>query len=233
MKISHPVRALGRSVVRAMPGPLADAMRGAKRAFVNRRGAANVFRDIYVGNAWDGTESVSGPGSTMAATANIRAALPGLIDELGINVLLDVPCGDAFWIGQCLPPGLRYIGGDVVPEIVAHNKKTRPEMGTFDVLDLVNDPLPKADLILVRDCFIHLPNKMVRQALENIKRADARFLLTTTFPHESGNSDIELGGYRPVNLMASPFELGKPERILLDEDGTRRNGKHLGLWKLH
>lgn len=232
MKSATPVRAFGRAIVGALPQPMAEMLRGVKRAVINRRGSAAVFRDIYVNNEWDGTESVSGPGSTLAATENVRAVLPGLLSELGVETLLDVPCGDAHWITTCLPAGVRYIGGDVVPDIVDRNQKVRSHLGTFEVIDLVNDRLPAADLILVRDCFIHLPNHMILQAISNIRRADIGYMLTTTFPHETANGDIELGGYRPVNLTAAPFGLRAPGKLILDEDGVRKNGKHLGLWKL-
>lgn len=232
MRPSHPVRAFGRSFVGLLPRPLGDSLRRAKRAIVNARGTTAVFRDIYAGNEWDGTDSVSGPGSSMAATANVRAALPDLLMDLGVKSLLDVPCGDAFWISACLPAGITYTGGDVVPELIQYNRLTKSQLGTFCVLDLVSSPLPTADLILVRDCFIHLPNHMIIEALLNIRRSDIRYLLTTTFPQEPVNQDIELGGYRPVNLTLDPFGLVEPDRLILDEDGVRQNGKHLGLWKL-
>lgn len=232
MKSATPARTFGRAIVRALPQPMAEMLRGVKRAVINRKGSAAVFRDIYVNNEWDGTESVSGPGSTLAATENVRAVLPGLLFDLGVETLLDVPCGDAHWITTCLPACVRYIGGDVVTEIIDRNRKARPLFGTFEVIDLVKDPLPAADLILVRDCFIHLPNHMVLQAIANIRRADIKYMLTTTFPNDPPRADIELGGFRPVNLSAAPFGLPVPERLILDEDGVRKNGKHLGLWKL-
>jgi SAM-dependent methyltransferase len=232
MRFSHPVRALGRSLVGLLPRPLGDALRQAKREIINARGAAAVFRGIYKENGWDGTESVSGPGSSMAATAHVRAALPGLLNDLGVKSLLDVPCGDAFWIGACLPSDVAYTGGDVVPELIAYNRRNRPEFGVFSVLNLATDPLPPADLILVRDCFIHLPNRMIIEALANIRRADIRYLLTTTFPGVPENIEIELGGFRPVNLTLRPIGLPEPDCLLIDEDEAGKSGKHLGLWNL-
>ena len=215
-----------------MPHPIAEAMRGVKRAILNTRGNSNVFRDIYLNNRWDGTESVSGPGSTMEATEGIRVTLPRLISELNVLTLLDLPCGDVHWISRCLPPSIRYLGGDVVPDIIERNRKALPELGTFQVIDLATDPLPEADLILVRDCFIHLPNRMILKSIANIRSAKIRYFLSTTFPNESTNQDIEIGGYRPINLVAPPFGLPAPERYVLDEEGSSQSGKHLGLWKM-
>lgn len=232
MKPNHPLRALGRSVVGALPSPMADALREAKRSLLNKRPTSEVFRDIYKSNAWDGTESVSGPGSTMAATASVRAELPGLIERLGIRTLLDVPCGDAYWISECLPPGVSYIGGDIVPELIEENRRIRPNVGQFIVLDLIKDPLPKADLLMVRDCFIHLPNKIVLEAIANIRRSPITYVLTTTFPREASLQDIELGGYRPINLVLPDIGLAPPIAVFLDEDGVHPNGKCLGLWRV-
>lgn len=229
MTASNSLRNLGRKALGYLPAPIAEGVRATKRAILNRRAAADVFRGIFVENGWDGTESVSGPGSTMAASANIRAALPGLLSELGVRSFLDAPCGDAFWISTCFPPDVRYIGADIVPEIVERNRLERSRLGEFRVLDLVADDLPQVDLILVRDCFIHLPNGWVRKALANIRRAKIRYLLTTTFPELSGNPDIEVGGFRPVNLQAAPFSLPPPERLIVESESAR---KQLGLWRL-
>ena len=232
MKPNHPLRALGRTVVASLPKPVSEALRGAKRSLLNQRQASDVFRRIYKNNEWDGTESISGPGSTLAATTGPRAVLPGLIEQLGVHTLLDIPCGDAHWISTCLPEGVAYIGGDIVPELVERNRRTCASFGTFAVLDLVSDELPRADLLLVRDCFIHLPNAMVRKAIANIRRAPITYLLTTTFPNETTLTDIELGGYRPINLTLREFGLPPPLLVSLDEDGVRANGKSLGLWRV-
>jgi hypothetical protein len=229
MKINHPLRKFGRAVVGAMPAPLAEQIRGVKRAVLNRRSATAVFRGIYVDNEWDGAESVSGPGSSLAATANIRAALPGLIRDLGVKTLLDVPCGDAYWISTCLPPGVSYIGGDIVPELIERNTKDHGAFGTFRTIDIIKDPLPAADLILLRDCFIHLSNAMVVEALANIRRASITYLLTTTYTGIAANIDIELGGFRPVDLTLAPMRLPAPQRLNGESEGQ---GKCIGLWRV-
>jgi hypothetical protein len=229
MKASTSLSRRRRKALSYLPDPIADSLRAAKRAVLNRRPPADVFRRIFVENAWDGTESVSGPGSTMAASANIRAALPRLLRELNVRTLLDAPCGDAHWISTCLPTDVRYIGGDIVAEIIERNRTEWSGLGEFLVMDLVSDDLPEADLILVRDCFIHLPNAWVRKALANIQRAKIGYLLTTTFPDLVANADIEVGGFRPVNLQASPFNLPPPERLVVESESAF---KQLGLWRL-
>ena len=226
------MRRVAQKLLNTLPPTLSDRLRAAKRSLLNRRSASQVFSKIHSGNSWDGTESVSGPGSTMAATANIREALPGLLEEFGIKTILDVPCGDAYWIGKCLPQGVTYIGGDIVPEIIKKNKLEKADLGEFIVCDLVTDELPNADLIIVRDCFIHLPNEMIRQAFENIKKAKIKYMLTTTYQGLGENIDIELGGFRPVDLTLEPFALPKPIRSILESGEAESSGKGMGLWNV-
>jgi len=62
-----------------------------------------------------------------------------------------------------------YIGGDiVVPLIVSVADKYSSPTRSFRVMDLTKDVLPDCDLILVRDCFIHLSFESIFAAVRNI-----------------------------------------------------------------
>jgi hypothetical protein len=129
------------------------------------------FREIYLTRGWgpDG-ESVSGPGSSLVQTATIRSAIPNLVKKYGIASMLDIPCGDFWWarhmdLGSCL-----YFGADIVEELVLSNSRNcGSPLRTFCVLDLTQNRLPRTDLILCRDCLVHLSFKHVNEALANIK----------------------------------------------------------------
>lgn len=222
---------LARRTVARLPSPVADALRSAKRFVLNTRSREKVFQRIARDNGWDGTESVSGPGSTLEATAMLRGALPTLFEEYQIRSILDIPCGDAYWISSVLSPNIHYIGADIVVDLIALNKTEKASLGQFEVMDVVSDNLPRVDLVFVRDCFIHLPNAMVRLALSNIKRSGAQYLMTTTYPGKSTNMDIEIGGFRPVDLQSSPFHLPAPLEMILEAEGVT-SGKSMGLWKV-
>lgn len=227
IKPTDPIRARARRIVSLLPEPISRAIRSVKRSVLNWRGASNVFTEIYANNAWDGTESISGPGSSMAATANLRAKLPDLLSELGVRTLLDVPCGDSYWISTCLSESIRYIGGDIVPKLVSGNRNRRGNFGEYHIINLVKDTLPPADLILVRDCLIHLPNAQVLQVLSNIKSSQCRYILMTTYTALVNNIDIEIGGFRPVDLTMAPFNLPPPLLLIEESEG---GGKAMGLW---
>lgn len=188
------------------------------------------FTDIYRSNAWGDPESVSGRGSTLARTTVIRRGLPALLAELGVRSLLDAPCGDFNWMRELDLGALDYTGVDVVPELVEQNRSRYGHEGRrFLVLDITRDEAPRADLVLCRDCFIHLSFKHTRAAVANFKRSGSTYLLATTHAHVGENVDIESGGGHFVNLRLPPFNFPDPLR-LIEEDPDL--GKCLGLWRL-
>ena len=79
--------------------------------------------------------------------------------------MLDVPCGDFYWM-RLVPLDVDYTGGDIVSDIVARNQaQYGDERRRFLRLDLLQDPLPAADLIFCRDCLVHLSNAHIRRAV--------------------------------------------------------------------
>ncbi|MDP9121140.1 MAG: class I SAM-dependent methyltransferase [Acidobacteriota bacterium] len=195
-----------------------------------------VFTRIYERNEWEGAESLSGPGSDPAQTAALRRELPALLAELGCRSLLDAPCGDFRWMGETALSLDRYVGVDIVAAVVESNRGLYGAPGrTFLRLDILTDPLPGADLVLCRDCLVHLSCRDARQALRTLHASGSTWLLTTTFPHHGGNQDIVTGEWRPLNLERPPFGLPPPLRRI-DEgcslEGGRYADKSLGLWRL-
>ena len=81
--------------------------------------------------------------------------------------------------------------------------------------------------ILCRDVFIHLPNKMIINALK-LFRQSGWYLISTTFPgaknyERAYKPTIE---YYPLDLSEGPFFLGKPHGYLPES----YEGKFLGIW---
>jgi hypothetical protein len=195
------------------------------------------FTDVYRGNAFGGTVSRSGGGSDLQQTAALRVELPGLLRALGVRTLLDAPCGDLYWISMVELGIDKYIGVDIVEELVESNRLRFPGPSReFRCLDLINDPLPRADLILCRDCLVHLNFAQALRVLQNFRRSGATYLLTTTFLRRSRNADL-VGNdlWRTLNLELAPFRFPAPLRVL-DEKCTEGDGnyadKSLGLWRL-
>jgi len=199
-----------------------------------RYSTEETFRKIYRSNHW-GAQERSGAGASVDQAAAVLAQLDTLIEQFGIRTLLDVPCGDFAWM-QHLNASVRYVGGDVLPELAATNRERfgRPDR-EFVTLDLLKDGLPDADLLLCRDCLVHLSFEDARSALANIRRSRIGSLLTTTFPQCISNEDIVTGDWRPLNLQLAPFNLPAPDLLINEqctEGGNLFADKSLGLWRL-
>jgi SAM-dependent methyltransferase len=198
--------------------------------------AVHVFDDVYARNAWADTESRSGGGSALCATGEVRAALPRLFRKYGIRSVLDAPCGDLNWMQTLLPEIADYTGLDIVASLVEQNRTRYGSPSVRFVLgDVARDPLPPADLILVRDCLVHVSTGAAIDALRNIARTQASYLLVTTFPDCAVNRDVLTGGWRPLNLQRAPFDLGAPLEWVHERapgpDGAFAD-KALGLWAI-
>lgn len=223
----------------AMPGPAAAWLRlkeGARSAGRGGRYLEGIFAEIHQGNLWGERESVSGPGSTLAATAAVRRELPGLLAGLGVRTLLDAPCGDCHWI-LATPLDLDlYIGADIVPALIGRNAAELGAPGReFRRLDVTRDPLPRTDAILCRDCMIHLSFRFIQRALDNFRRSGARYLLTSTYSGLPRNHEILSGQWRPIDLELPPFRLPPPLHRIVEKEyaeGALRLRRSLGVWDL-
>jgi hypothetical protein len=202
------------------------------------------FTRMYETNLWDNTESRSGDGSSLAATAGVREGLPGLFRQLGVRRLLDVPCGDFHWMAHvdlAAAGVVAYVGGDVVEAIVASNR-TRYETASriFVQVDLTTGPLPvvagaAADAVLCRDCLVHLSFANIARALGVVRSSGARYLITTTFLEHTVNTDVADGDWRMLNLERAPFNFATPVAVLLEgceEEGGAYADKALGAWRV-
>ena len=199
-----------------------------RRNLLNLQSSRSVFEKIYQSNTWGDKQSRSGPGSNFENTQAIREFLPSFLGDVNARTLLDVPCGDLHWMASVDLGETHYIGGDIVAEIVERNRIVFAESDrAFEVMDIVKDRLPEADVLLCRDCFIHLPNRMVLAAFRNIATAPLRYVITTTYTEIENNIDIELGGFRHINLERAPFNLPKPMHTVRELEG---NGKSMAVW---
>lgn len=195
------------------------------------------FRHIFQEGGFGNSPSLSGEGSDWEQTRVIREELPRLLREFSVRSVFDIPCGDWYWMQQVDLSGIRYIGGDIVPELIQRNsaKFGTTEDRVFVVRDLCGDELPRVDLVLCRDCLVHLTLRDGRNALKNIQRSGSRYLLTTTYTSRTINPELNPSFFRPLNLQLPPFNLPAPLR-LITEGCTEGDGafadKSLGLWDL-
>jgi hypothetical protein len=223
---------------RRLPG--ATVMYKRVRSFLHRarRGEGNVavFDAIARENRWQDPESVSGGGSNLQQTEVIRREIPALLARIGATSILDAPCGDFHWMRLVELGEVRYIGADIVAPLVERcRREYGSEKRSFEMRNIISEPVPKVDVIFSRDCLVHLSYAHIRQALRNFRDSGSTYLLTTTFPSRSKNWDIVTGDWRPLNLQCAPFHFPAPIEAIV-ENSTEFGGdyadKTLALWRL-
>lgn len=208
-----------------------------KRFITRRISNQKIFLEICHKCKWGDTESLSGPGSSLAQTEKIRSELPLLLAKLGAKSLLDIPCGDFNWMKEIDLTLESYIGADIVDEITAvNNQKFGQTNRRFMPLDITKDELPRVDIVLCRDCFVHFSYRDIARAITNIKISESRYILTTTFNRLNKNINIFTGDlWRPLNFQIAPFNWPKPIEIINEgctEGDNKFQDKSMGLWKI-
>lgn len=205
------------------------------RELVPALGLRERFELLHRLGVYHHAESLSGAASTLAETARLRAALPGLLEELGAATMLDIPCGDFHWMAKVELPA-HYTGADIVADLVDANRtRYGSERRQFLVLDATRERLPRVDLVLSRDLVVHLGNRDVLSLLRNIVASGSRWLLTNHFAERDSNPDIESGDFRAINLCLPPFGLSPPRRTVLEESelaGGLFRDRAMALWSL-
>ena len=192
--------------------------------------AKEIFTNIFRKNWWNNNESRSGWGAELKKTESIRSALPEFVRRRAIRSLLDAPCGDFHWMQYVeWPPSFRYIGADIVHDLIAENRVQFPGVAFLE-LDVLSDPLPDVDAWLARDLMIHFPDRAIWTALKQFRYSSLRFLLATTYPNARQNTDIKFGQVRHLNLCAPPFSLPPPFEILREDDDPV-TGRVIGVWR--
>lgn len=189
---------------------------------------SEIFERIFDKNLWQSTESVSGKGSEIAAAKNLLRQLPVLLKKYDIKTITDAPCGDYNWTQHLDYKFEQYTGIDIVEKLIETNKKYETDCIKFVTEDIINCKLPQSDLILCRDCFIHLTFEQINEALKNFKNSKSKYILTNTYDINS-NTDVLTGQFRKINLLIPPFNFPKPLEIIVEDNQDK---KLIALWKL-
>jgi hypothetical protein len=192
------------------------------------------FTAIYDDGYW-GSDHLSGGGSSLEATEITREIVLKVVDDFGIQSIVDVACGDFVWMPLVLGRVggfVTYTGCDIVENLVARHRENFPQH-RFETLDFVEQKIPDGDLIICREALQHLPIKDIQKALKNFSASGAKYLLTTTHLRRAGirnRRDIRPGRCRDRNLLIAPFNLPNPIVIYAEQPGEL--DKFFGLWKL-
>lgn len=165
-----------------------------KHRIYNDLSLRETFQRIYRVKAWgdDGGQFYSGPGSRGPVSEQYCASVIKFIQDHQVRSVVDLGCGD-FSVGKQIEEatGVRYTGIDVVPELIEHHRSmVHNPLISFQCADITNDPLPSADLCLIRQVLQHLSNDEIAKVLANLG-SFSRVLISEHIPvhPESINHD--------------------------------------------
>ncbi len=142
-----------------------------------------VMQQIYDNKMWGGDSTVdffSGEGSHAPEIVNPYVKeVTTFLNSFGKNVIVsDLGCGD-FNVGNKLVSYTKkYIAVDIVPELIERNKRLFNYNNLeFKCIDISQDPLPKADCVLLRQVMQHLSNTEIEKLLLKLK--SYKYLIVT------------------------------------------------------
>ena len=200
LRFGHSTRP--RSAPHDKASSVAQAGLHSPRPWPSRDRAQHIFRPAAITPEPVGLFRSQGPaggGSGTQQPTRSGVTLPMLLERYGITSLLDAPCGDFHWMIALVRLAQRgvYVG-------VGHRSRSRLERnetplrhrsGPFSLRRHRRRSLPSADAVLCRDCFIHLPTRLIRAALANFRASGIRYLLLT--------NDRDVESYHDIRLAAS------------------------------
>lgn len=191
------------------------------------------FNNIYAKNLWySNKQSRSGSGSTLEATENIRRELPEFLKEINATSLVDLGCGDFYWMKEIDIP-CSYIGLDIVPGIVEENQKRYANnLREFKQHNAIEDSLPEdTDVILCREVLFHLSFAYGMEVVQRVLESNASYFIATTSEAVSNDKDIRTGQFRNVDLLKPPYNL--PPYVIKWQDSDKvSSDRHLCVWEV-
>lgn len=184
------------------------------------RSTEAIFTDIYQNNRWgndpEGGRYCSGEGTTTDQVAGYKRFLVDFIRNNPIEQIFEIGAGDFRIMRDVLKqtPDTRYVGCDVVGELIErNNRQFGNERTAFVHADAVEASLlPPADLCIIRQVLQHLSNDQIKRILA--KTRQYRYVLVTEHipvRPEEYNADKPTGGYiRLQNQRSSGVFLNMP-----------------------
>lgn len=189
-----------------------------------------IFSEIYDRGLWGKADKsdqfFSGHGSHLADHVDpYITAISEFLQSAAPPNVVDLGCGD-FNVGcQIRPYCARYVACDIVPKLIAYNKEKFRRLDVdFRCVDIIEDPLPEGDVVIIRQVLQHLSNKHIERVLNKLKLY--KYVVLTEFVPEgefipnidqpTGSfSRLARGIHSGVVLTRDPFLLKvKSERTI-------------------
>ena len=193
-----------------------------------------IFTKIYKNSYWQSGESKSGSGSDLKNLKDYKFNLDIFFKKYQIKSMLDIPCGDFLFMEQFLKnKNIKYIGGDIVEELIKNNKRKYKNY-KFEIFDIINNhKIDKFDILHIKDCLFHFSFNDIWKVIENVSSFKTKYTLITS--HKSlimKNLDIESGEFRHLDLERKPFNFPKPiYKIYEYKFNITLFPRFVGVWK--
>lgn len=199
----------------------------------------HVFSNIYATRAWGTHGGGSGDGSSLEYTKRTRALVEMIVYKYNIDLFVDAPCGAMTWMPSVLErihksrPSFRYLGVDVVPNVVENNIKTlqrdyisfrQHDFSTGAITDL---PKSEVSVIFCRDALQHLSYDTLIAALESFAKTSVEYLIIGSYYEHGTLSEIQTGGYFPFDI-SKVIDFPKPIEVISEET---QDFKHLIIYE--
>lgn len=140
-----------------------------------------IFSGIYKRNEWGGAPGTfySGDGTHHPDTQQYIDQVRKFIVDRSIGSILEIGCGDFHVSGQILKEiDVTYTGGDVVAALIDHHQQNyQTEKIRFLKINAIEDELPNAELIIIRQVLQHLSNEHIQKIL--VKLSGFKYALIT------------------------------------------------------
>ena len=189
----------------------------------------DVMEQIYDQSLWGGKEFdfYSGIGShdPMMVNIYVKTVTDFLKSHDHKMTICDIGCGD-FNIGQHIfKYSKKYFAIDIVEELIERNKiKFKTKNLEFLCLDIANEVLPKADVIIIRQVLQHLSNNEIQQILNRLKTCKY-IILTEHLPvgdfipntNKIASQGIRLKQQSGVDILSAPFNFKVKKEDVLNE----------------
>lgn len=180
----------------------------------------DAFTKIYENGVWGRDaegKGISGDGSRIEYAKTYLIYLQRFLRENSIKSVVDIGCGD-WQLNRNIDFGpANYSGFDVYEGIVQRNtRRFGNEKIRFYEKDAINEDIPKAELLILKDVFQHWPIKAIHQFIPKIKNYKYAIIVNdynNVNPFDN-NFDLEdFSGWRTLDLERAPFSL-KPCYVL-------------------
>lgn len=187
--------------------------------------AKEIFSKIYEKNYWGigeeigGSSFYSGPGShDFCIVGPYIASVKEFITSLPYRpAVLDLGCGDFNVGSQIRPYCSEYIAGDIVDTLISFNKEKFKDLNVdFRIINISTDPIPKVDIIFLRQVLQHLSNEEIAPVVSKLIKSCKYLVLTEHIPNNSSfqrnldkpsGPDIRLKMGSGVDVAAPPFNM--------------------------